>query len=107
MIPIVDPEPLLPAPATAAVTRLDCYLPAGFPVSPRSAGTARTNSAMMDGAKATRGKVYDRAWADGLPDRWADAVLLWWLSTGEIKQAPASAVELARSVPAVRRALGQ
>ena len=46
----------------------------------------------------------DRAWAEQLPDRWADAVLLWWLSTGELKQAPGS-VNLDRFGPAVHEAL--
>ena len=26
-----------------------------------------------------------RAWARQLPDRWADAVTLWWIATGELR----------------------
>lgn len=29
-----------------------------------------------------------RAWAAALPDRWADLVVLWWVSTGEIRTPP-------------------
>jgi hypothetical protein len=32
----------------------------------------------QDGAAA-------RAWAEALPDRWADLVTLWWVATGEIR----------------------
>lgn len=29
-----------------------------------------------------------RAWARHLPDRWADAVTLWWVATGEVRLDP-------------------
>jgi hypothetical protein len=41
-----------------------------------------------------------RAWAEQLPDRWADVVTLWWIATGEVRDAgtsrslgPAAALE--------------
>jgi hypothetical protein len=29
-----------------------------------------------------------RRWARQLPDRWADAVTLWWIATGELRREP-------------------
>ncbi len=48
----------------------------------------------------------DRAWAAELPDRWADAVTLWWIATGEVRQDPGS-VAASDWGPAVRAALGR
>lgn len=33
----------------------------------------------------------DRRWAAALPERWGDAVVLWWIATGEVREVPASA----------------
>jgi len=33
------------------------------------------------------------AWADDLPPWWGDAVVLWWLSTGEVETAPPSVTD--------------
>lgn len=45
-----------------------------------------------------------RTWARHLPDRWADAVTLWWIATGEVRLDPA-AVDPAPWGGAVRAAL--
>lgn len=41
-----------------------------------------------------------RAWAEGLPARWADLVTLWWVATGEVRvdaaDVPEDGVELER-----------
>jgi hypothetical protein len=45
-----------------------------------------------------------RAWARRLPDRWADAVTLWWIATGEVRVDPA-AIDAERWSGPVRAAL--
>lgn len=47
-----------------------------------------------------------RAWADSLPERWADAVVLWWVATGELRWDPATMASAADPWPdAVRAAI--
>lgn len=47
-----------------------------------------------------------RTWAEGLPDGWADLVVLWWVATGEIRLADAPGGQPDRSqLPAELRAL--
>ena len=45
-----------------------------------------------------------RAWADALPDRWADAVMLWWVATGEVRWDPATLAATAEPWPPPVRA---
>jgi hypothetical protein len=47
-----------------------------------------------------------RRWASQLPDRWADAVTLWWVATGELKPDP-SLIDLGDWDDEVHRALGR
>ncbi|MEX2551093.1 MAG: hypothetical protein WD638_12770 [Nitriliruptoraceae bacterium] len=62
---------LLPTcgPAAAAALCRDCALAAG--------DDAWCDGHRDDGRAARR-------WAASLPDRWADLVVLWWISTGEL-----------------------
>lgn len=48
-----------------------------------------------------------RRWARTLPDRWADAVVLWWISTGEVRLDATRAPDLSRWPLPVRAALGR
>jgi len=47
-----------------------------------------------------------RAWADDLPDDWADTVTLWWIATGELT-VTADYLEVLRWPSGVRAALEQ
>ena len=49
-----------------------------------------------------------RRWADALPDRWEDAVVLWWVATGELRwDARTMALTEDRPWPdAIRAAIG-
>jgi hypothetical protein len=47
-----------------------------------------------------------RAWASTLPDRWADLVIAWWVTTGEVRAADAwSELDISMLPPDVERAL--
>lgn len=46
-----------------------------------------------------------RDWARSLPDRWADAVTLWWIATGELRVDPAT-IDADPWGVEVRRAIG-
>ena len=48
-----------------------------------------------------------RRWARTLPDRWADAVVLWWIATGEVRLAATHVPDLSRWPLPVRAALGR
>jgi hypothetical protein len=51
--------------------------------------------------------VAARAWADALPERWADAVVLWWVATGELRLDAGAVAASAAPWPAVRAAIGR
>ncbi|MFP4635362.1 MAG: hypothetical protein ACLFRD_05840 [Nitriliruptoraceae bacterium] len=46
-----------------------------------------------------------RTWASGLPDHWADAVVLWWVATGEVGLDQLAATDRSRLAPSVRELL--
>ena len=49
-----------------------------------------------------------RAWAGALPDRWPDAVVLWWVATGELRWDPVTMAATADPwPPTVRAAIGR
>lgn len=47
-----------------------------------------------------------RAWAREAPPWWADAVVLWWVSTGEVRPGPGVEVDATSLPSAVALALG-
>ena len=70
---------LLPTcgPAGAAAVCRDCAV---------AAGDEAWCSGHRDEGRAAR------RWAEALPDRWADLVILWWIATGELGVSAGEAV---------------
>lgn len=60
--------------------------PSGAQAVCRACGDALGDDGWCDGHLAD-GRAA-RRWARSLPDRWEDAVLLWWVATGELRYDP-------------------
>jgi hypothetical protein len=57
--------------------------PAGAAAVCRDCGRALGDDGWCDGHREEGATA--RAWAEGLPERWADLVTLWWVATGEVR----------------------
>lgn len=57
--------------------------PAAFQALCRTCAEAVGDDGWCEGHRA-EGRAA-RQWAAQLPDRWADAVVLWWVATGEVR----------------------
>jgi hypothetical protein len=66
----------------------------------RDCSDAEGDDAWCDGHRA-EGRAA-RAWAAELPGRWGDAVVLWWIATGEIR----GDASIAKADPALGEELG-
>ncbi len=65
--------------------------PAGATALCRDCALAAGDDAWCDGHRED-GRAA-RRWAASLPDRWADLVVLWWVSTGELRASAGQDVE--------------
>ncbi len=57
----------------------------------RACALAVADDGWCDGHRADG--VAARRWASTLPDRWADLVILWWVSTGELRPGAATRLD--------------
>ncbi len=69
--------------------------PAGWPALCRPCAAEVGDDGWCDG-HLDEGRAA-RAWADALPDRWADVVVAWWVATGEVRLDPDAAAERVRA----------
>lgn len=69
--------------------------PAGWPALCRACAAEVGDDGWCDG-HLDEGRAA-RAWADALPDRWADVVVAWWVATGEVRLDPDAAGERVRA----------
>lgn len=57
--------------------------PTAFEALCRGCAAAEGDDAWCDGHREEGREA--RAWASALPDDWGDAVVLWWVATGEVQ----------------------
>lgn len=77
--------------------------PAGHEALCPACAEDRGDDAWCDGHLA-EGRAA-RRWASRLPERWADAAVLWWVATGEIRLAPGERPDASTLAPQVAQAL--
>lgn len=74
--------------------------PTRFEALCRDCAQAEGDDAWCDGHREA-GRAA-RAWAARLPERWADAVVLWWVATGELRLDETQLADPARWEPLLR-----
>lgn len=78
--------------------------PGGFTALCRDCAEALGDDAWCEGHLDEGRRA--RSWARRLPDRWPDAVVLWWVATGEVRLAGEELPDTSAWPHRVRAALG-